>query len=339
MVSCNECPNGQPRAVKIVFSVGMVALAFLCAVFGVIGERVAQRVESGLGFEAKQSYTPGGVSYDDGKTATLNQMPVNEAAAREVKKQSGAINTGNFMQSVPSSRPSGNKAFPLAGSQYDPFENSRPSQPKPTGDPVKVVSTPTASRFNVSVFVATDRQSQDLLAWFDTNENLKALKSQCNYQAYTRDNALYKERFASIVSASEFPAVVVSDPQGGHVYAAGASMLPRTAADLYAEIYDGFQVYSKVAAKPSEPTPINAEVASAAERPDCPDGQCVPADRQPFLNPDRERLLPLARPRKPDTIENLFHVLFYPIESMASVLCFLVIAVAVFIVFVKVIKS
>lgn len=316
MVACNECPNGQPRAVKIVFSIGLVALAFLCAVFGVIGERVAQRVESGLGFEAKQSYTPGGVSYDNGKTATLNQMPVNEAAAREVKKQ------------------------------YDPFAQSNaqpsrlvPTQPKPTGDPVKVVSTPTASRFNVSVFVGTDRQSQDLLAWFDTNENLKALKSQCNYQAYTRDNALYKERFASIVSASEFPAVVVSDPQGGHVYAAGASMLPRSAADLYAEIYDGFQVYSRVVSKPSEPTPINAEVASAAERPDCPDGQCVPADRQPFLNPDRERLLPLARPRKPDTIENLFHVLFYPIESMASVLCLMAIAVAVFIVFVKVIKS
>jgi hypothetical protein len=314
MVACNECPNGQPRAVKIVFSVGLVALAFLCAVFGVIGERVAQRVESGLGFEAKQSYTPGGVSYDDGKTATLNQMPVNEAAAREVKKQ------------------------------YDPFQNSTPSrlvpaQPKPTGDPVKVVSIPTASRFNVSVFVGTDRQSQDLLSWFDTNENLKALKSQCNYQAYTRDNALYKERFASIVSASEFPAVVVSDPQGGHVYAVGSAMLPRSAADLYAEIYDGFQVYSKVAAKPGEPTPVNAEVASAAERPDCPDGQCQPADRQPFLNPERERLFPLASPRKPDTIENLFHVLFYPLESMASVLCFLVIAVAVFIVFIKVVKS
>jgi hypothetical protein len=215
--------------------------------------------------------------------------------------------------------------------------SKQPASPKPTGDPVRVVSTPTASRYSVSVFVSTDRASQDLLSWFDADPALRRLREQCNYQAYTRDNLLYKDRFASLVSADDFPAVVISDPRGGHVYAVGSAAMPRTANALYEEIYNAFEVHKKVVQQPADDSPVNAEGSAAS--PDCPDGQCVPDGRAPLLGPDRERLFPLFKPRQPNTMENLFHVLFYPLESIAALLCFLVIALAAGIFFFKVLKS
>lgn len=323
MVTCNECPSKEPRAVKVVLSFGLVALALFCVVCIIVGERMAPRIEAGLGLEPRQSYAPGGFSYDTGKESTLNQIPVNEAAAREVKKQ----RTDTFFDAL---NPD------LVKTQQ---ASKQPASPKPTGDPVRVTSTPTASRYSVSVFVSTDRASQDLLAWFNSDPALRRLREQCNYQAYTRDNAIYKDRFASLVSPDDFPAVVISDPRGGHVYAAGAAMLPRTANALYEEIYNAFEVHKKVVQQPADDSPVNANVESSAASPDCPDGQCVPDGRAPLLGPDRERLFPLFRPKQPSPAESILYWLWNPGEALLAALCGLAFVLLLLIVAIKVVRG
>ena len=88
MVTCQECPGGGQR-VKIVLSFGLVALALFSALCVVVGQRVAPRIEQSLGIDqpVERSFAPGGVSYDELRNAPLNSVPVNESAAREIKRQ------------------------------------------------------------------------------------------------------------------------------------------------------------------------------------------------------------------------------------------------------------
>jgi hypothetical protein len=305
MVGCAECPNGDGKQVKVVLTFGLVALVVFAALLVVVGQRVAPRIEAGLGLEPRQSYTPGGVSYDDGKSASLNQMPVNEQAAREVKKQTG---------------------------------NQPAVQPVQPGQPSSLTSTPTAPRYSVSVFVGTDPLSQDMLNWWNTNANLQALKIQSNWQAYTKDNQLYRERYASLVPVTDFPAVVFSDPRGGHVYASSAQSLPRSAEELYAEIYAAYQTHQQVVQQPTDPTPITGDAASSSARPDCPDGNCFPADRQPFLD-SRPGIFPLLKPRQKDPIESILYWLWNPGEALLAMLCAIVFLALLGVVLLKVVRQ
>lgn len=308
MVSCIHGDDGKP--VKIAITFGLVALAVFASLLIVVGIRVAPRVEAGLGLQPKQQYVPGGVSYDDGKTAPLNQMPINEDAAREKKR-----------------------GPQVAGNQPAPA----PAAPQS----VNLTSTPTTPRYSVSLFVGPDAKSQQFLDWFNRDPSLQELKKQTNFQAYTKDNPLYRERYSKLIQPIDFPGVIVSDPSGGHVYAASGYHAPTSAAILYREIYDAFQVHQKVV-QPADPSPVNSEsfsLASSSSQPDCPDGNCLPADRQPFLNPDREGLFPNLRPRPANPVESLLTWILFPENALLFLLCFLTTVCILFVIAVKVLRS
>jgi len=304
MVVCDECHGKDHKTVKVVVTFGLVALVALGALLIVVGERMAPRIEAGLGWETKQGFRPGGVSYDEGRSGNQNTFPVNEQAAREIKKQAG-----NF---------DGQPAQP-------------PNGPRPNPGPYSFESKPTGSRYSVSLFVGTDRRSQEFLEWWNTDSNLQALRSQVDFNVYTKDNPLYKARYSDIVSVSEFPAMIFADPRGGHIYAAGGSSLPTSRTTLYAEIHDAYGIHEKLQQQPADSDPIQSE--------DCPDGNCKPPSRTPFINPEREKLFPIFKPRRPDSIESILYWLWNPGETLLVMLCSLVFVALLIIVLVKVLKS
>ncbi len=72
-----------------------------------------------------------------------------------------------------------------------------------------------------------------------------ALKESCEFQVYTATNAIYKTRYADIVPAEQFPVVLFQDATGGHIHAAGRSMIPSTPEELYSDLRHGYLLYKQ----------------------------------------------------------------------------------------------
>jgi hypothetical protein len=98
---------------------------------------------------------------------------------------------------------------------------------------------PAPKIYELALFVGTDARSQQLLNWFNTDPSLAKVKAASNYQVYTRDNPLYKTRFASVVPPEQFPAVVLQHADGGHIHAAGGNFIPTSAQQLFSDFQQG----------------------------------------------------------------------------------------------------
>lgn len=183
----------------------------------------------------------------------------------------------------------------------------QPTAPAPiVVTPAKPVATPKPKpekkRYQLALFVGSDAKSQQLLDWFNRDQKLIGLKSKCEFQVYTASNALYRTRYEEIVPVSQFPVVLFQDSTGGHVHAAGHTMLPRTAAELYSDLQHGYELYQQTrqaqrtgALKTrgySWDDAISPTMQLSSE--DCPDGYCPvePSDRwRPFdRDNDRDQL-------------------------------------------------
>ncbi len=310
MVGNCRCDDGHK--VKVVLSFGLVALAAFLAVCIVVGERVAPRIEAHLGIKESAPAAPvGGISYDSLKNSQLNQMPVNEQAGREIKKADEDCVV--CMQQIE--------------------QSPRPS-PSPGPTAPSVVSVPTGQRCSVILFASTDRHSNAVLDWFNKDPGLQSLRKDCNFHVYTKDNPLYRERYASMVPVEQFPAVVFCDPEGGHIYVAGRGFLPATADLLLKEMKRAYEVQQR--ARDDAVAPAHTLESTP---PNCPDGECRPADREPFLNPDRRPLFPSLTPRDVDPVQSLLYWLWNPGEAVLAMCCVGVFAVLMLVVLIKVLRS
>ncbi len=104
---------------------------------------------------------------------------------------------------------------------------------------------PPKKSYQIALFVNADATSQRLQEWFTQNKQLAALKESCEFQVYTSTNAIYKTRYADIVPAEQFPVVLFQDSTGGHIHAAGRSMIPSTAEELYSDLRHGYLLYKQ----------------------------------------------------------------------------------------------
>jgi hypothetical protein len=327
---CEKCPGQGGQRVKVVVSFGLVALVIFAALCVVVGERIAPRIEQSLGIEQpRQQYTPGGVSYDELRNAPLNTVPVNEKASREIKRQDSSCPPCNAAQS-------GLSPFVT----YSPsvitqagFESHLP-QPTPAQQQPNLVATPVAPKYSLAVFVGTDAASNQLLDWVNRDPQLSELRKGVNFQAYTKDNPLYKERWSAVIPADQFPAIVFADPRGGHVYVAGSSTLPTSARSLYSALKEATEIQQRVARSDSEILGPSVQEFD----PNCPDGNCKPG-REPFLNPDRQPLFPNLRPHNQNPVESLLYWIWNPGEALLAGLCGLAFVVLLFVVALKVIRS
>lgn len=154
-------------------------------------------------------------------------------------------------------------------------------------------SPPPKKSYQIALFVNADATSQRLQEWFTQNKQLAALKESCEFQVYTANNAIYRTRYADIVPAEQFPVVLFQDATGGHIHAAGRSMIPSTPDELYSDLRHGYTLYKQ--AKEAQKTgavktkgyswddAITPTLYLSAE--DCPDGYCPTPpseDRRPL---------------------------------------------------------
>lgn len=299
------------KSVKVVVTFGLVALVVFAAGLVVVGERIAPRVEAGLGIR-QEAYPSGnvGISYDDNKNAPVSPFPVNETASREKKK-----------------------GPPIDCPPCDLLTVQQLSNMPPTNAPLD--SAATEQKCSISLFVGTDPRSQELLRQWNTDARLQALRKQVNFNAYTRDNKLYRERYANIVPSEQFPALIMSDGRGGHIYAAGNAALPSTADAQLAAIQHAIDAYTSAHKQPVEPTP---DMLFASGPPNCPDGNCEPG-REPWLNPSRTPLLPMLRDQQRNPIESILYWIWNPGEAVLVMLCALVFCALLGVVVLKIIKS
>lgn len=143
-------------------------------------------------------------------------------------------------------------------------------------------SPPPKKSYQIALFVGDDSQSRQLMNWFNENPQLIRLREGCEFQIYTAENAIYRSRFQNIVPVAQFPVVLFQDATGGHVHAAGRTMIPASASELYSDLKQGYELYQQ--AKRAQKTgavktdgyswddAISPTLYLSAE--DCPDGYC-----------------------------------------------------------------
>jgi hypothetical protein len=102
-----------------------------------------------------------------------------------------------------------------------------------------------AKAVQVLLFLNSTQQSREIRQWFDTDANLISLKGRAEFQVYSVDNPLYRARFGQIVPPDQFPVVLIQDASGGHIHAAGKSMIPASAAELVSDIRKSYELYKQ----------------------------------------------------------------------------------------------
>ena len=158
-------------------------------------------------------------------------------------------------------------------------------------------SPPSKKSFQIALFLRNDGQSQRLQTWFDEHPMLQDLRESSEYQIYTAENAIYRTRYVNIVPVEQFPVVLFQDATGGHIHAAGRTMIPATPDELYSDLKQGYELYQQ--AKRAERTgavksegyswddAISPTLYLAAE--DCPDGYCPVTPNDTWRPVDRTR--------------------------------------------------
>lgn len=210
-------------------------------------------------------------SFDTVEGSISSPTRVNAAARDEVKKQQICL---PCIQSTP---------IVLAQAQKLPLPTIQADKAKKS--------------YNLDIFVGDDEASKAMVRWFNEQKDLAEFRTRCNFQQYTANNALYKARYASIVPESQFPAIIFTGENGGHIYVAGRAQIPSTAAELYADISESWRLYKSVQSPPKESSSTLPTINNSLPQ-DCVDGTCDPETRKPFLPWRDDNASPLF-PSKP----------------------------------------
>lgn len=298
--------NDSKLDVRIFLTIGLIVLSVLHAVTLTTAQRVAPHVERAL-FDSPSTMAPiaprGGINFDESRNSggIVNTLPVNNAARDEIKRQTG-------------SQP------------YCPPCDVNPPQATPVAPakPSGMIAKPTTPRYSIEVFVLhNDPLSATVLNWFNTNATLQTWKKSTNHNTYTRDSGLYKTRYANQIPVSSFPVVLVTAPDGGHVYVSDRDTTPGGASELVKAISDAMKIQKQAKEQAQQPKPPpNQDSCFADGRQslidaivtDCPDGNCEPMpreDREPFWRRWRDQ-------SDSQGIEMLGLRLFRPLESMLT---------------------
>ena len=181
---------------------------------------------------------------------------------------------------------------------------------------------PPGKYYNIDVFVGLDQQSQALLNAFNS-EPLKSLAAKCNYQVYAPGDQLYKQRYSQWIPASQFPAIVMTRQDGGHVYIASQAEIPNTAAAIHSAIRSATEASVKAEQLAKQANPVESS-------PDCVDGTCKKPpffDRQPR---DEPSLFPLRQPDSTELITSFFRSQGIGLESVGLLVIATVVIILIF---------
>ncbi len=282
--------------VRIQFSVGLLAAAVIHAVLLVV---LFETVHTPLHPPAKTpTWNP--PSYDPAPSVSrierlTEPQDVNLQAQGELKQQGTVVCPPGYRPSRVVVQPTiiqPSRIVPAVTTPSVPVivpSNSVPlAAPKPQ---------PPKKKYQIALFVGSDSRSQQLLDWFNRDRQLRKLRDACEFQVYTESNALYRTRFAQIVPADQFPVVLFQDSTGGHVHAAGRTMIPTTPNELYADMKHGYELYQQTRqAQKTGALKTRGYSWDAAISPtmylspeDCPDGYCPVEPNDDWRPGDRVR--------------------------------------------------
>lgn len=279
---------------KVTISFGLLAMVALHAIL----------LRAPLPLMHLQDNAPRSFSFDsiEQNIANPNALRVNAAARDEAKRQLPVC---------------------LPCAQLQP---QLQSQQLPPVDQAKTQAKPAAKYFNIDLFVSSDQQSQALLQAFNSDP-LKSVAAKCNFQVYSPGDQLYKQRYSQWIPVSQFPAIVMTRYDGGHVYIASKSEIPSTVAG----IRSAMQTATEAAIKADELSKQFAKQSNSNEKsPDCIDGNCK---KPPFFdrNPrDEPSLFPLREPDPTQLITSFFRSQGIGLESVGLLVIAVVVIVLIF---------
>ncbi len=325
-------------SVRIRFSWGLLGIALSQVVafagFGLLAPKLQQQPADRPGWDLPiaPANPQGQIGYYE-SLKKLNDPPeVNLKAQGEMKQQAPCIPC-QTQQRQPQ-RPTGNSGIVLRPGERllsinpvttRPF-NPANLNPWPLSNPWPLLNqyTPQAAqpkaplkKYQVALFLDHTAQSVALAHWFDNYPDLMVLKSSTDFQIYTPAKELYKARYQSIVPVDQFPCVLFLDSQGGHIHAAGKSMLPQSPQGLVADMQKGLDLYKQAKEAPVMSGAIKTagyswddsiNPAMTLQSSDCDDGYC-PQPTLPEANwrPGQNRVnVDLFGPRSPGPGSGIF---------------------------------
>ena len=327
----------EKQSVSILLTAGLLAVVLIHAIALSTAQRAIPRIENAIfGESLTDNYPRGGINFDAQRMSDrpINALPINQSARDEIKRQtsgtpfSGVMNGGvTYINGVP------------CDTCPQPRQPQPQPQPTPNATTAKPVSKPVAPKYSLSLFViAGDRTSQQLVDWFANDARLKKLASGCNYQIYTRDNPLYKARFASTIPPDSFPAVLFQDLNGGRVHVANGTSVSTSASQLGDDLEAAYRLQKQIVTTlPNGPSPIQSTGPSNSGS-NCPDGNCPEPERAPFWrrpggnDNDGGGLFPNLQPST-DPMQGILRMIFRPGETIFQII--VVLAVVTIVYFVK----
>jgi hypothetical protein len=97
-----------------------------------------------------------------------------------------------------------------------------------------------------------NKQAREMVAWFETNPQLRSLKAQTHFHIYEQGSRMYENRYRQMIP--KVPAVTVQKSTGQFVYEAGlTNSVPSSATALAADIQGN--VYSNCPNRKPKPEP------------------------------------------------------------------------------------
>ncbi len=303
--------NASRLEVRIFLTVGLLIIVLLHAVTLTTAQRVAPHIERAL-FEDASTAAPvsplGGINFDDGRNSDgiVNTLPVNNTARDEIKRQ----------RQQPYCPPC----------DANPPKQPLQIQPSPNANAADYIAKPTTPRYSIELFVLhNDSLSATVLDWFNTNATLQKWSKSTNRNTYTRDSAIYKTRFANSIPVGSFPVVLVTAPDGGHVYVADRTTMPTGASALVTAISDATKNQKEAKQKARESPAIDntngRRSLIEAIAADCKDGNCEP-EREPFWRR-------MQGQQEVDPVQGLLRSILRPGETLLTMVLIAVVVVAV----------
>lgn len=339
--------QNQKTDARILLTASLLAVVLIHAVALSTAQRAMPRIEAAIwGERVADNYPVGGINFDSQRTSNhpMNALPVNTSARDEIKRQrpfNGTLNGVTYVNGVPCDT-CPNPLYP-ASPRPQPQPQLQPQpQPQPKPSAATPLAKPVAPKYSLSLFVLhNDPTSQQLINWFANDPKLSSLASKCNYQIYTRDNPLYKARFASLVPPEAFPAILFQDPTGGHVHASNRATSYSSAEQLREDLEAAYRLQQQIVTPLAAPTPppmqTSSDMTGINSGPNCPDGNCPEPERAPFWKRpgggNDGGLFP-SLPTDTDPMQGFLRMIVRPGESMFQIVIILA-AVVTFVYFVK----
>lgn len=338
----NDKPfHPQPVNVRVLASFGLILLLVVIATVHamaiVAGTRYAPDMEQIFPGNPKQMAPAKGINFDSAvnSNGVVNTLPVNSAARDEVKRQKS-----NDITCIECTQ---NQA-----------QNKTPISPAKTPTaPRSMTPLPTSARYSIELFLLiNDPRSNQIATWFAQDKTLMNWRKMTNYNLYSPSSTTYKTRYVNHVPVESFPAILVTAPDGGHVYLATKQIpeLEQLKQDI-ADAVNRHKQWSNPAPTPPAPSPPaplplqgRGEMGSSgltsaipdfivgesqlaamlAEASDCVDGQCDPNNRPGLL--DRP-LFDRLRDKTTDPVTGIIRSVMRPGENIFLIVIILALVV------------